>query len=124
MTCVVRAVGYDCRYVTHPLRSAEAGIGLSFTDALELADVGIRGLQAFMAVAELGSFRAAGDALFLDASTVSKSVTRLEATLGVKLLTRTTRKVTPTAAGVAILGPARAVLVAVDELVAAARRPR
>ena len=50
-------------------------------------------------VAETGSFRAAGERLFLDASTVSKLVKRLERSLDVVLLRRTTRHVELTAAG-------------------------
>ena len=49
-------------------------------------------LHAFFKTAELGSFVAAGRALGLTASAVGKSVARLEAELGVRVLQRSTRR--------------------------------
>ena len=49
-------------------------------------------LHAFFKTAELGSFVAAGRALGLTASAVGKSVARLEAALGVRVLQRSTRR--------------------------------
>jgi len=60
-------------------------------------------LSAFATVAELRSFRRAAVRLNLQPSTLSHSVTALENRLGVKLLARTTRSVTPTDAGAALL---------------------
>jgi DNA-binding transcriptional LysR family regulator len=56
-------------------------------------------LQAFVRVAETGSFAAAARQLGLTTSAVSKRVTQLEACLGVRLLQRTTRHVRVTDLG-------------------------
>jgi DNA-binding transcriptional LysR family regulator len=56
-------------------------------------------LQVFLAVTEAGGFRTAARRLGLSASTVSETITRLETSIGVPLLTRTTRSVMPTEAG-------------------------
>ena len=56
-------------------------------------------LHAFTAVYESGSFTAAARRLDLSTNAVSLRVQRLEATLGVRLFTRTTRSVTPTYEG-------------------------
>lgn len=56
-------------------------------------------LAIFLAVTEAGGFRTAARRLGLSPSTVSETITRLEAQLGVPLLTRSTRSVMPTQAG-------------------------
>lgn len=56
-------------------------------------------LAVFLAVAEAGGFRTAARRLGLSPSTVSETITRLEAQLAVPLLTRTTRSVMATEAG-------------------------
>jgi DNA-binding transcriptional LysR family regulator len=61
---------------------------------LPLAD-----LDAFAAVARERSFRTAARKRGVSASALSEAVRRLEARLGVRLLNRTTRSVTPTEAG-------------------------
>ncbi len=60
-------------------------------------------LTAFIAVAEEKSFRRAAARLNLTASTLSHSLRGLEERLGVRLLNRTTRTVSPTAAGQLLL---------------------
>ena len=55
--------------------------------------------EAFVTVVEAGSFAAAGERLGISSSYASKLVTRLEDRLGVRLLHRTTRKLTLTEAG-------------------------
>ncbi|OJY30081.1 MAG: hypothetical protein BGP11_19755 [Rhodobacterales bacterium 65-51] len=50
-------------------------------------------------VAEAGSFTRGGQRLGLPKSTVSQRIAQLEARLGLRLLNRSTRQVTPTAAG-------------------------
>jgi DNA-binding transcriptional LysR family regulator len=60
-------------------------------------------LDAFSAVARRRSFRAAATLRGVSASTLSDAVRRLEARLGVRLLNRTTRSVTPTEAGARLL---------------------
>lgn len=56
-------------------------------------------MQVFVAAIRCGSFSAAGRELELSPSAVSKLVTRLESRLGVRLLNRTTRTLSPTEAG-------------------------
>jgi DNA-binding transcriptional LysR family regulator len=66
-------------------------------------------LTAFLVVAEERSFTRAAARLGRSQSAVSQTVRRLEASLGLQLLTRTTRSVAPTLAGqrlAANLGPA------------------
>ena len=58
-----------------------------------------RGLEEFVAVVEHGSFTKAAYALGLSKSYVSKTVSELEARLGVQLLFRSTRRVSLTSAG-------------------------
>lgn len=68
-------------------------------------------LTAFALLAELRSFRRAGQALGVSASALSHRLRRMEAELGVRLLNRSTRSVAPTEAGerlLARLGPALA----------------
>lgn len=56
-------------------------------------------LDVFAAVARHRSFRAAATERDVSVSLISQTVRRLEEQMGVSLLTRTTRSVTPTAAG-------------------------
>lgn len=60
-------------------------------------------LTAFVAVAEEKSFRKAAARLNLTTSTLSHALRALEERLGVRLLNRTTRTVSPTQAGQALL---------------------
>jgi DNA-binding transcriptional LysR family regulator len=62
-------------------------------------DADLRDLFAFLAVVRAGGFREGARASGLSASRLSESVRRLEARLGVRLLHRTTRSVSPTEAG-------------------------
>jgi DNA-binding transcriptional LysR family regulator len=61
-------------------------------------------LLAFMAVARQRSFTKAAAQLGVSQSALSHTVRQLEARLGVRLLTRTTRSVSPTEAGERLLG--------------------
>ena len=65
------------------------------------ADLG--DLNAFVAVARARGFRDAARLGGASASGLSEAVRRLEAQLGVRLLHRTTRSVTPTEAGERLL---------------------
>jgi len=56
----------------------------------------------FTVIVEVGSFTRAAARLGLTKSAVSKGIAELESRLGVPLLQRTTRQVTPTAAGRAL----------------------
>lgn len=74
-----------------------------------------RELEVFSAIARTGSFSAAGRALGLTPSAVSRTIDRVEARLGVRLLIRTTRALTLTAEGQSYLGAARRILADLDE---------
>jgi DNA-binding transcriptional LysR family regulator len=67
-------------------------------------------LQAFVAVAEQGSFRAAADAIALSSPALSRRIEKLESILGARLFNRTTRDVALTALGRVFLERARAAL--------------
>jgi DNA-binding transcriptional LysR family regulator len=60
-------------------------------------------LNASLAVAQARGFRDAARAIGSSASTLSEAVRRLEARLGVRLLHRSTRSVTPTEAGTRLI---------------------
>ncbi|MCY1164190.1 MAG: LysR substrate-binding domain-containing protein [Pseudomonadota bacterium] len=67
-------------------------------------------LQAFVAVAERGSFRAAADHIHLSAPALSRRIDKLETILGARLFNRTTRDVELTPLGRVFLERARAAL--------------
>lgn len=71
-------------------------------------------LNAFLAVAEEQSFTRAAAKLGTSQSALSHTIRRLEARLGVRLLTRTTRSVAPTEAGERLLGTLRPALESID----------
>lgn len=77
-------------------------------------NVDLADLQAFVAVARAGGFRDGARASGTSASGLSEAVRRLEAQLGVRLLNRTTRSVTPTEAGQGLLDRLRPALSEVE----------
>jgi len=79
---------------------------------------GLERLDAFVAVAEAGSFVAASAKLGRDASILSRRVTQLEQQLGVRLFSRTTRRLSLTEVGTQYYRRIRGLL---DELVVASR---
>jgi DNA-binding transcriptional LysR family regulator len=72
-------------------------------------------LRLYSRVARLGSFSAAARECGLSQSQASRIVAELEGELGVRLLTRTTRAVTPTQAGGEFLARIEPILAALDE---------
>lgn len=64
-----------------------------------MAKTGLTELDAVIAVARLGSFRAAATELGMSSSALSHAVAALETRLGVRLFNRTTRSVSATDAG-------------------------
>lgn len=73
-----------------------------------MKDVKFDALAAFVAVAEDRSFTRAATKLGVSQSALSQTLRNLEAKLGVRLVTRTTRSVAPTEAGerlLSIAGP-------------------
>jgi len=79
-------------------------------------------MAVFRKVAESGSFAAAARALNLSAPMATKHVARLEDWLGVRLLNRTTRRVTVTEAGTDFLGHCIEILDRLDEAEASASK--
>jgi len=68
-----------------------------------MEDLPLNDLDAFTAIARARSFRAAARKRGVSASSLSDSLRRLEERVGVRLLNRTTRSVTPTEAGERLL---------------------
>ena len=85
-------------------------------------------MHAFVRVVERGSFAAAAADLGLTPSALSKLVTRIEDRLGVRLMTRTTRKLALTAEGELFVVRSREILASIEaaeaEVTAASERPR
>lgn len=77
--------------------------------------------RMFAAVMEAGSFTAAAERLGASSGQASKLVSRLEAELGVRLLNRTTRSISPTEAGTAYFERLRPLLEEYDHLDMAVR---
>lgn len=67
-------------------------------------------MQTFVRVAELGSFSAAAQQMNLARSVVTRQIAGLEAHLGVKLMARSTRRLSLTSAGTTFLEKARVIL--------------
>jgi DNA-binding transcriptional LysR family regulator len=78
-------------------------------------------METFVRVVETGSFSGAARQLRVGQPAVSKSIAQLEGYLGVKLLTRSTRGLTPTEAGLGYLERARRTLEEAAEAELAAR---
>lgn len=79
----------------------------------------VTGMQVFARVAALGSFSAAGRALGLSQTGVTKHVAALEARLGTRLLHRTTRRLTLTETGRSYLEACERILAEIAEAEAA-----
>src|ERR1700726_2170845 len=85
------------------------GEGMTFDGRL------FSGITVLAAVAESGSFARAADALGLSPSGVSRAISRLEASVGVRLLDRTTRSVTLTDEGRRLYGEIGPLLTGIGE---------
>lgn len=75
----------------------------------------LEAMSILVAAVEAGSLSAAGRKLGIPLPTVSRKVADLEAHLGVRLLVRTTRKLTPTDAGAAYMEACRRLLGELEE---------
>jgi DNA-binding transcriptional LysR family regulator len=73
-------------------------------------------MTTFVEVARAGSFSAAAHKLSMSTTAVSRHVAELERMLGVTLLRRTTRRVSPTEAGARYLPRAHAILEEIEQL--------
>ncbi|MEU9227823.1 LysR family transcriptional regulator [Streptomyces massasporeus] len=80
-------------------------------------DVEFRQLRCLVAIVDEGTFTDAAHALGVSQAAVSRTLASLERALGVRLLRRTSREVTPTTTGLRVLAQARRVLGEVDDLV-------
>src|SRR6266540_3010929 len=107
-------------------RPVQQRTGLAGKDRLALAlysagmnELEVRELRYFVAVAQELNFSRAAARLGMAQPPLSKAIRQLEAKLGVRLLERTTRRVTLTEAGQVLLEQARG---AIDAVGAAARR--
>jgi DNA-binding transcriptional LysR family regulator len=72
-------------------------------------------MSMLVKVNEMGSLSAAGRALKVPLTTLSRKISDLETLLGTKLLVRTTRKLTLTDAGVTYVAAARSILEQVED---------
>ena len=85
-------------------------------------------MNAFVRVIERGSFAAAAGDLGITPSALSKLVTRIEDRLGVRLLTRTTRRLVLTAEGELFVARSREILASIEaaeaEITAGSQAPR
>ncbi|OEU85820.1 LysR family transcriptional regulator [Streptomyces abyssalis] len=80
-------------------------------------DLELRHLRCLVSIVDTGSFTDAAIELGVSQAAVSRTLLALEKVLGVRLLHRTSRTVTPTTAGVQVLAHARRLLTEADELV-------
>lgn len=84
----------------------------------------VTGMQVFARVATLGSLSAAARALGMSQTMATKHIAAIEERLGVKLLHRTTRRLTLTEGGRRYLDAAERILAELDEAEAAASADR
>ncbi|MFC8593199.1 LysR family transcriptional regulator [Streptomyces atroolivaceus] len=83
----------------------------------ETAALELKHLRCLVAIVDTGSFTDAGIELGISQAAVSRNLLALEKILGVRLLHRTSRTITPTTAGVQALVRARSLLSGAEELV-------
>ncbi|MFJ3670033.1 LysR family transcriptional regulator [Streptomyces sp. NPDC090106] len=79
--------------------------------------VDLRQLRCLVAIVDEGTFTDAALSLGVSQAAVSRTLASLEQALGVRLLRRTSREVTPTVTGLRTVAHARRVLAEVDDLV-------
>lgn len=80
----------------------------------------LKSMEVFLKVVETGSFIAASEALNISRPMASKHVQRLEERLGVRLLNRTTRKISLTEAGRSFYLRCQNIFASIDEAVSEA----
>jgi DNA-binding transcriptional LysR family regulator len=83
-------------------------------------DLELRQLRCLVAIVDTGTFTDAAIELGVSQAAVSRGLMTLEQVLGVRLLHRTSRSVTPTTAGLQVLARARHLLAEAADLVAEA----
>lgn len=77
----------------------------------------LKNLVSFVQAAQLGSFTAAANKLEITAAAVSKNISTLEKTLGVRLFNRTTRSISLTAEGLGFFEQSKTALDSLDQAV-------
>jgi DNA-binding transcriptional LysR family regulator len=87
-----------------------------------MSEIELRELRYFVAVAQELNFSRAAQRLGMAQSPLSRAIAQLETRLGLRLLERTTRQVTLTAAGATLLQDAPRILAAADAAVTRAKR--
>ncbi len=80
-------------------------------------DLELRQLRCLVAIVDCGTFTDAAIELGISQAAVSRTLLGLEQVLGVRLLHRTSRTISPTTAGVQVLARARHLLAEADDLV-------
>ena len=75
----------------------------------------LREIECFIAVAELGSFVKAADALGVSKAAISRTILELEARLGTRLMQRTTRRLSLTEAGFLYLERCKQIVAALED---------
>ncbi|MGW6269626.1 LysR family transcriptional regulator [Streptomyces sp. NPDC055060] len=80
-------------------------------------DLELRHLRCLVAIVDSGGFTDAAAELGVSQAAVSRTLAGLEDVLGVRLLHRTSRSITPTTAGVQVLARARHLLAEADDLI-------
>lgn len=85
-----------------------------------MAQPDYEGWAAFVAVADSGGFTAAAKGMRLSKASISKAITRLEASLGITLFHRSSRSVTLSTVGEGLLDDARAMVAAAQAATEAA----
>lgn len=83
--------------------------------------VDFKGLETFVWVVSLGSFRGAAQKLNTTQPAISHRIAQLEEEIGAKLLTRETRNITPTAPGRQLLAYAEKIIAMRAEMLASLR---
>lgn len=78
------------------------------------------GLQTYVTAVECGSFSKAAAKLYTSTVSVMNRINQLERSIGLSLLERTSRGVTPTAAGKSVYEDAKRIISDMDEMVARA----
>ena len=100
-------------FIVYPIRDKQLNMGRTIYK-FETMDRFLE-MQTFTAVVDAGSFVKAADALALSKAAVSRHVGELEARLGVRLLQRTTRRLSLTDEGQVFYARSKELLASVDE---------
>ncbi|HVZ51834.1 MAG TPA: LysR family transcriptional regulator [Pseudolabrys sp.] len=90
-------------------------LGTGLSDWSRAMRIDFLGLEAFLSIAERGSFQRAAAHLNLSQTAISHRMRKLEDELGIKLFARTTREVTLTRAGIDFLPKAQRAVIELEQ---------